>query len=194
MSVAENPYATPRSALSWMPVRQPVFFVVAPRKFLSLMLLTLGGYFFVWLYRQWAQYRRATGASVWPWVRTLFSVCYFCSLILSVARELEQGESPYRWWPRGLAVVIFLCGCLPFTLLWLLSPPAALAVGAVIVALQLALALQLQGAINCLERDAQGQGNAGLTGGDWVGIGLGLLGWGVILAWALRAISTSAIA
>ena len=194
MSVVENPYATPRSPLSWMPVREPVYFVIAPRKLLILILLTLGGYFLYWLYRQWKHYRRATGARVWPWVRTLFSVCYFCTLILNVARELEQGEPSYRWWPRGLAVVIFLCGCLPFTLLWLLSPLVALAVGAVIVALQLALVLQLQDAINCLERDPQGQGNAGLTGANWVGISLGLLGWGVIVAWAVREVSTSAIA
>lgn len=182
MSIAENPYATPRSTLSWMPARAPVFFVIAPRKFLSLMLLSLGGYFFYWSYRQWAHYRRATGARVWPWVRTLFSVCYFCTLILSVARELEQGESPYRWWPRGLAVVIFLCGCLPFTLLWLLSPTIALAIVACIAVLQVALALQLQGAINHLERDPAGAGNGGESGANWLWAVAGLLCWGAVIA------------
>ena len=49
MSIAENPYATPRSILTWMPVREPMFLVVAPRKFLLMMLLTLGGYFVYWL-------------------------------------------------------------------------------------------------------------------------------------------------
>lgn len=189
MSVAENPYATPRATLSWMPTRTPVFRVIAPRKLLILILLTLGGYFLYWLYRQWASYRQATGARLWPWVRTLFSVCYFCTLILNVARELEQGESVYRWWPRGLAAVIFLCGCLPFTVLWLLSPFAALAVGAVIVALQVALALQVQGAINCLEGDSQAAGNARLTGISWVGIIMGMLGWGAVLAWMLRGLA-----
>ena len=95
-----------------------------------------------------------------------------------------------RWWPAAACARCSnaSCGCLPFTLLWLLSPLVALAVGAVIVA------LQLQGAINCLERDPQGQGNAGLTGANWVGISLGLLGWGMIVAWAVREVSTSAIA
>lgn len=106
MSIAENPYATPRSILTWMPLREPMFLVVAPRKFLLMMLLTLGGYFVYWLYRQWAFYQQATGKRLWPWVRVLFPACYFCSLILSVMHELEQGESAYHWWPRCLAVAI----------------------------------------------------------------------------------------
>ncbi|MDQ0651414.1 hypothetical protein [Pseudomonas cedrina] len=181
MSIAENPYATPQSRLSWMPVRQPMFLVVAPRKFLSMVLLTLGGYFAYWLYRQWTLYQQATGKRLWPWVRVLFPACYFCSLILRVMQELEQGESTYHWWPRCLAVMIFVCGCLPFTMLWLLSPFAALAVAACIAVLQVALALQLQCAINHLERDPEGEGNACLTRANWLGIAGGLLGWGLLV-------------
>ena len=181
MSIAENPYATPRSSLSWMPVREPMLLVVAPRKFLVMMLLTLGGYFVYWLYRQWTFYQRATGKTLWPWVRVLFPACYFCSLILSVMRELEQGESAYHWWPRCLAVAIFVCGCLPFTVLWLLSPFAALAVAACIAMLQVALALQLQDAINHLEHDPDGAGNMHLTSANWVAIVVGLLGWGWVV-------------
>lgn len=181
MSVAENPYATPHSLLSWMPVREPMFLVVAPRKFLLMVVLTLGGYFAYWLYRQWALYRQATGKRLWPWVRVLFPACYFCSLILRVMRELEQGESAYQWWPRCLAVMIFVCGCLPFTALWLLSPFAALAVAACIAVLQVALAVQLQCAINHLERDPEGEGNAGLTRANWLGIAGGLMGWGLLV-------------
>lgn len=182
MSIAENPYATPRSALSWMPVRDPVFFVVAPRKLLVMTLLTLGGYFVYWLYRQWALYCQATGKRLWPLVRALFPACYFCSLILRVMHELEQGESAYRWWPRCLAVAIFLGGCLPFTLLWLLSPFTALALVVCIAVLQVALALQLQGAINYLECDPGGVGNGRLTSANWGWAVAGLLGWGGIIA------------
>lgn len=181
MSIAENPYATPQSRLSWMPVRQPMFLVMAPRKFLSMVLLTLGGYFAYWLYRQWTLYQQATGKRLWPWVRVLFPACYFCSLILRVMQELEQGESAYHWWPRCLAVMIFVCGCLPLTVLWLLSPFAALAVAACIAVLQVALALQLQCAINHLERDPEGEGNACLTRANWLGIAAGLLGWGLLV-------------
>lgn len=179
MSVAEDPYATPRSRLSWMPVREPVFLVVAPRKLLVLVLLTLGGYFAYWLYQQWALYQQASGKTLWPWVRVMFPACYFCSLILSVMRELEQGESAFYWWPRCLAAAIFLGGCLPFTVLWLLSPFAALAVVACIAVLQVALALQLQCAINHLEQDPEG--NARLTRAEWLGVGVGLLGWGLLV-------------
>ncbi|MBV4453695.1 MULTISPECIES: hypothetical protein [Pseudomonas] len=181
MSVAENPYATPRSLLSWMPAREPLFLVVAPRKFLVMVLLTLGGYFVYWLHRHWTLYQQASGKRLWPWVRVMFPACYFCSLILSVMRELEQGESTYLWWPRCLATVIFLGGCLPFTVLWLLSPFAALAVVACIAVLQVALALQLQCAINHLERDPEGEGNARLTRANWLGIAGGLLGWGLLV-------------
>ena len=181
MSVAEDPYATPRSRLSWMPVREPVFLVVAPRKLLVLVLLTLGGYFAYWLYQQWTLHQQASGKTLWPWVRVMFPACYFCSLILSVMRELEQGESAYHWWPRWLAAVIFVGGCLPFTVLWLLSPFAALAVVACIAVLQVALALQLQCAINHLEQDPEGEGNARLTRAEWLGVGVGLLGWGLLV-------------
>lgn len=192
MSIPENPYATPRSALSWMPVREPVFFVVAPRKFVVMVLFTLGGYFVYWLYRQWALYRQAKGMRLWPWVRVMFAGCYFCSLILSVMRELEQGESDYHWWPRGLATAAFVGGCLPFTVLWLLSPFTALAVAAGIAAFQVALALQLQAAINYLELDPQGQANARLTDANWVGIAVGVTGWLVVIAWAVTVAPTPA--
>jgi len=82
-------------------------------------------------------------------------------------------------------VVIFLGGCLPFTVLWLLSPFAALAVVACIAVLQVALALQLQCAINYLERDSEGEGNALLTSANWLGIGVGLLGWGLLVTGAV---------
>ena len=193
MSIPENPYATPRSALSWMPVREPVFFVVAPRKFVVMVLFTLGGYFVYWLYRQWALYRQAKGMRLWPWVRVMFPGCYFCSLILSVMRELEQGESDYHWWPRCLAVAVFVGGCLPFTVLWLLSPFTALAVAAGIAAFQVALAVQLQAAINYLELDPQGQANARLTDANWVGIAVGVMGWSVVIAWAVTVAFTPAI-
>lgn len=193
MSIPEDPYATPRAALSWRPVREPVFFVVAPRKFVVMVLFTLGGYFVYWLYRQWALYRQAKGIRLWPWVRVMFPGCYFCSLILSVMRELEQCESDYRWSPRCLAVAVFVGGCLPLTGLWMLSPFTALAVAAGIGALQVALALQLQAAINYLELDPQGQANAQLTDANWVGIAVGVAGWLVVIAWAVTVASTSAI-
>lgn len=189
MSLIENPYATPQADLNGTPARTPVFFVVSPGKFLTLMLLTFGGYFFFWLYQQWALYRQATAARLWPWVRMMFPGCYFCSLILCVMRELEQGESDYRWWPRCLAVAVFVGGCLPFTLLWLLSPFVALAVAAGIAVCLAALALHVQRAINALEFDPLGQGNAQLTGANWLGIAAGVMGWAVTMAWGLRAVS-----
>lgn len=193
MSIPEDPYATPRSTLSWMPVRKPVFFVVAPRKLLIMVVLTVGGYFVYWLYRQWALYRQATGTRLWPWIRVMFAGCYFCALILSVMHELERGESDYHWSPRCLAVAVFVGGCLPFTLLWLLSSPAAWAVAACIAVFQVALALQLQDAINYLERDPQGHGNARLTDADWAGVAVGLMGWMVVIVWWVRVVSTPAI-
>lgn len=190
MSIPEDPYATPRSALSWMPVREPVFFVVAPRKLLIMVLLTLGAYFVYWLYRQWALYRQAKGMRLWPWARVMFPGCYFCSLILRVMHELEQGESDYRWSPRCLAVAVFVGGCLPFTVLWLLSPFTALVVAGGVAAFQVALALQLQDAINYLECDPQGQGNERLTDANWVGVAVGLVGWAAVIAWCVRAVFT----
>jgi predicted MFS family arabinose efflux permease len=185
MSIPEDPYATPRAALSWMPVREPVFFVVAPRKLLIMVLLTLGAYFVYWLYRQWALYRQAKGMRLWPWARVMFPGCYFCSLILSVMHELEQGESDYRWSPRCLAVAVFVGGCLPFTVLWLLSPFVALVVVACIAVFQLAIAVQLQMAINHLERDVNAVGNARMTDANRVAIAAGLLGWGMVVTGAM---------
>ncbi|WP_135290060.1 hypothetical protein [Pseudomonas kairouanensis] len=193
MSIPEDPYATPQSTLSWMPAREPVFFVVAPRKLMVMTLVTLGAYFIYWLYRQWTLYHQAKGLRLWPWVRVMFPGCYFCSLILSVMHELEQGESDYHWSPRCLAVAVFVGGCLPFTLLWLLSPFAAWAVVAGIAALLVALTLQVQAAINYLELDPQGQANARLTDANWVGIAVGVAGWLVVIAWAVTVASTSAI-
>lgn len=184
MSVIDNPYAPPQAVLSEPSVSRPGFFVVAPRKLVLMALLSQGLYVLYWSYKQWSGYRQETGAKIWPMVRAFFPVFFFYSLVMKVEKKRELSGASYRWWPRSVAIGLIVCGCLPFAYIWFIAPFTAVKIGICLSIVQIALAAQLQRAVNQVESDPEGEANKRLTwaNGTWIVIGLCLYTIGIMSA------------
>jgi len=192
MSVIENPYAPPQADLSTpTSAIQPTFFVVAPRKLVLMVLLSQGFYLFYWCYQQWACYRRATGAKVLPLVRAFCSVLFLYSLVMKIRQKLALDGTTYRWWPRATALGLIACGLLPFTYLFFVTAMTAMKLGVCLMIVQISLFVQVQGAVNLIEGDTQGEANNRLTWANaiWIVFGLGMWSLGFIGAFHEQGLS-----
>ncbi|KQW93989.1 hypothetical protein ASC94_15715 [Massilia sp. Root418] len=94
----DNVYAPPKAELG--PDSRSMagvpFYVVSPRKFLILFIATLSIYQVYWLYKNWALYRQASGESLWPVPRAIFSVFFLHSLFRHVKAH-KQEDAPGEW-------------------------------------------------------------------------------------------------
>jgi hypothetical protein len=185
MSV-ENPYAAPLADLSQSAADQPMFFVVAPRKLLLMILLSQGLYMVYWSYKQWAYYRQATGARIWPWARGFFAVFFFYSFAMKVRRKLELTNTSHRWWPRCLALGLTFSALLPQAYVWFVAPMTALKLNFCLMIVDAALAVQLQHAVNRVEDDAGGEANHRLTWANGIWILIGMSTWALTVFWTLN--------
>lgn len=177
MTVSANPYATPHADLNPPESRPAAFFVVAPRKFLLMVLLSHGLYTFYWMYKQWSTYRAATGTRVLPLVRAFFSIFFVYALVIKIKRALDVKELSYRWWPRCYALGWITTAFLPFTYIWFIAPFTALKLGVCLSIVQVSLGVQVQRAVNHLEDDPQGKANAGITWANGLWMALGVSFW-----------------
>ncbi|WP_338724337.1 hypothetical protein V9L16_04855 [Pseudomonas tolaasii] len=187
MTVSENPYTAPQADLS-LPVDSPAtFFVVAPRKFVVMVLLSQGFYGFYWLYKHWSIYRAATGARVLPLVRAFFSFLFVYALVMKIKNALDLKALPYRWLPRCYALGWITSACLPFTYIWFVSPFTALKLGFCFAIIQVSMGAQIQCAVNHLENDRQGKANCRITWANGIWIAIGVSFWVIGITSALKS-------
>ncbi len=180
-----NPYAAPRANLVQPIIQQPTFFVVAPRKLVLMVLLSQGFYAFYWLYKHWKSYRAATGARVLPLVRAFFSVFFVYALVMKIKQALDLKDAFYRWWPRCFALGWITCAFLPFTYIWFVSSLTALKLGLCLAIVQVAMAVQIQHAVNHLENDPRGHANSRITWANGIWICIGVFLWVFAISSAL---------
>ena len=168
-------------------------YTVAIRKFLMLYLLTGGGYLFYWSYRNWATYKKTTGAAITPVVRGLFWPFFILELFDNIQRSLDIRGRGYFWYceARGLLIMLVVMICILLSLFF--DRPSdtvfVLVVDAVLMAGSLFLFIGAQRAINILADDPQGLGNHGFSSGDvlWTLLGGMCMALVVYIVFAVRA-------
>ena len=79
------------------------FYVVAPRKFWVLYIMTFGLYGLYWSYQQWSQFRRVTSEKIWPVARSIFSIFFVHELYGEVDKRLKNQDLTRKWRPSALA-------------------------------------------------------------------------------------------
>lgn len=79
------------------------FYVVAPRKFWVLYVVTFGLYGLYWSYQQWSQFRRVTGEKIWPVARSIFAIFFIHELYGEVDSRLKIKGLTMKWRPSALA-------------------------------------------------------------------------------------------
>ena len=185
-------YAPPTAEVCVVDREEPLFYVVAPAKFLWLSIMTMGMYFVYWFYRNWRQVRIHNGASISPVMRGIFHVFFVHRLFGEVERRLERQGGHPGWRPEELPTryVVMLIGS---NLLGHLADhdvgmPVTLLASIVITVLMAFVLLPGQRAINLACGDPDGSANRRLTGANWLWLVLGGLFWANVLIVVVAAL------
>jgi hypothetical protein len=173
-------------------VAQPPFYVVSARKFLLLTLGTVGFYKVYWFYKNWQLQKRATGDSIWPAARAVFSIFFVHGLFKRVDKKLDAVAREYRWAPDSVALgyVIFAIAANVLDRLAgenIFSPYSDVA-GTVTLFIYSALLYQAQLAINHASGDASGSTNDRLTAANYAWLVAGAALWLLLLIGLYAAI------
>ena len=184
--MSDDIYSAPESELESPDTIDTLFYVVEPVKFWVLYLATFGLYQIYWFYKNWQNFKVATGIKMLPPLRGLFAIFFTHALFREVNEALEDNEIDVRWSPGTLAsfyvilaIASSLCDRLsdknigsPFTdVISLLLLPA---VGYVLY--------RAQRIINLAMGDPGGQSNSRFTGWNIFWMVLGGAMWLAALA------------
>lgn len=172
-------YATPEAEIAPPPGTGPRYYVVSPKKFLLLTILTSGLYTAYWSYRNWRHIKVVDNNSTWPVARGLFSIFFVHSLLSDVNRNLQSTGNDYEWNPQLIAtsfVVVAIISTLVGQLGGYVSIPPWLYLALLATPVLYGLILlQGQKGINAASDDAGGHGNSKLTAANWIWMILGAL-------------------
>lgn len=107
--MTDNVYAPPQADLGQIEANESEFYVVGRAKLLCLFVLTLGLYQWYWSYKQWSQYKQATGAAIWPVARGVFSIFFVHKLYARATQRIRDSGGSYAWdhdqWATAFVVV-----------------------------------------------------------------------------------------
>ncbi|MBA1190797.1 hypothetical protein G7Z99_17365 [Pseudomonas entomophila] len=167
-------------------VDEPMFFVVSPRKLIIMSILTASFYSLYWFYQNWRLYKRHSGESLWPLVRTIFGIFFIHGLLKRVDRQIKLTGRTYGWSPLLLTCAIWLL-CIVYyalSMLQVLDPSPLRAMITIVLSTALGVwwSLTVQRAINFCVGDPEGESNSALSCANGVWILLGLLMWALALA------------
>jgi len=89
--MGDNVFAPPKAKLEDKKDSQP-FFITSSRKLWILTIMTMGLYYYYWLYKQWQYHKYHYDSKIMPVMRTIFSVFYIYPLFLSVDAAAKQSK------------------------------------------------------------------------------------------------------
>lgn len=176
-----NLYAAPQAEVADTTASPGGYYVVAPKKFWTLFIATLGLYQAYWFYKHWALYRARSDEKLWPVARTIFAIFFAHNLFRKIDADANSGGRHHEWsaGSTATAYVILVIAERIFDKLAgrgvgspltdLLSLVAILLVGITLYRAQLAA--------NVASDDPAGEGNAAFTGGNYVWLALGGVFW-----------------
>ena len=189
---AANPYAAPATALPQQTESEArqVLYVVAPRKFLLLMILTLGAYSLYWFYRTWSLLNRVHKI-YWPIPRAIFSIFFTHSLFGEVDGQLRTRGVDHRWTP-GMLATIFVVATIASRVFDRVTAddasPGILVVSFLFLVPMIWPLYRAQLAINLSQDDPDGATNAELTAANILWMVLGGALWALILFGLLMSV------
>ena len=106
--MTESIYAPPAADIEISDNADGNYYVVAPGKFLTLTVLTLGLYLVYWFYRQWRMIKERDESNIWPVPRGLFYVFFTHSLYSDINERLEQDGVRFQWSPGISATLVVI--------------------------------------------------------------------------------------
>ncbi len=161
------------------------FYVVSKTKFVVLFFVTVGIYSIYWFYCHWKQHKRASGESMLPVMRAIFSIFFTHSLFYTIQSRIEESGEDHKWHPSILATIYVLVsvvggtcdvvsGAFPeLPILGLVNFSTLPLVGWVLY--------EAQKAANIACGDAEAKSNAEFTLANYIWILLGVFVWALTL-------------
>lgn len=183
--MSETMYAPPAANIAVTSSDEADFYVVTPRKFYWLSVLTLNLYLVYWFYRSWRLVKQRTGNSMMPALRGFFFIFFTHSLFTEIDQQIKSLGKSFVWNPGGLATVVVFLAIMSNVLDRLSSQsigsPLTDFVGIAMVPIIPAFLLKAQEAINIACDDPTGASNGQFTLANWVWMIFGGLFWTLIL-------------
>ncbi|MCO1332714.1 hypothetical protein MO867_00045 [Microbulbifer sp. OS29] len=180
-----NIYSAPEADLDTTLEGESSFYVVSPIKFWVMSLGTMGLYSVYWIYRHWAEYRRASGEDMWPVMRAIFSIFFTHSLFSKIQSRLEETEIDYRWSPGLWAtfyVIFTIVGSIVDRVSYYSDEISLVDMVSILLLLLTVWPLyQGQKAANMASGDVSGQINSRFTPWNFIWLAIGALLWGFVI-------------
>jgi hypothetical protein len=184
--LSESIYAPPEADIAVESVDEDAFYVVSPRKFFLLSVLTFDLYFVYWFYRNWRQVKRCTGEKMIPPLRGVFFIFFTHSLFRIVDQKIKSLGKTFAWSPGTLATIVVVLSIVTNINDRLstrnIGSPLTDFIGIALVPIIPAIMLTAQRAINTACGDVEGAGNNNLTLANWVWMVIGGLLWLLVIA------------
>jgi hypothetical protein len=197
--MSENPYTPTEANLDAGPDTsvESDFYVVSTLKFTALFVATLGMYQVYWFYKNWRQYKQASGNwDIWPVPRAIFAIFFIHALFRHVNAKLERQDGAAEWNHRLHATVLVIFSLMT-TLLDRLGEKLIGSPVSDILALSLLIPMYFlyasaQQRINFACGDPEGVSNSRFTWANHVWLVLGVLIW-FLAIYGLYALATGQI-
>lgn len=179
--MSDNLYAPPQAELAAASEAQRPFYVVSRNKFLTLFVLTFGLYQLYWAYKNWQQFKQASGQPMWPVARALFAIFFTHALYREANAHIKQGGRTYDWRPGELAtlfvVLVLISNVLDGLVRKNIGYPTVDLISLALLPLHGWVTWLGQRGLNAAAADPLGESNARFTPINYVFIVLGVLFW-----------------
>ena len=179
----QNVYKTPHAELIAEDHSTAQFYVVSPKKFLSLIIATLGLYNLYWFYKNWSQQKDATQSDIWPVMRSIFSIFFTHSLFRSIDAHIKKQNINYKWEHEFIATAyVFSAVATSFNDIISsnnTNSPLANILGIVLSCIIIVSLYKAQIAINIASNDPKGLSNSHFSAANIAWIIFGAALWGL---------------
>jgi hypothetical protein len=178
----QNPYQAPAATVSDAADTSGLpFYVVSRRKFLWLMIGTLGVYSIYWFYRHWKAQNTQPNRDYWPIPRAIFSIFFTHALFREMRHVLDRRGDAYAFDPGPMATLAVV-GSILSNLIGRLAgkdigSPLTDVVAVALLAPVVWSLLRAQLAANRACGDPEGAQNADLTAANIVWLVVGGIWW-----------------
>ncbi len=182
-----NVYQTPQANLVIDQEKDDhMFYVVSPKKFWVLFMATLGLYAIYWFYKNWSQYKKATGDNSWPVARAIFNIFFTHALFRKINNKLIEKNIESDWKHVALATLYVVIVVLDRVLDRLAGKSISEAVSVMFSLISIPVTgwilYQAQLKINLVCESLNGEDNSNFSAANIIWILLGALFWLVFLA------------
>ena len=167
-------------------INAAAFYVVGKKKFLIMLIGTLGLYGLYWFYKHWAIQKTVTRENIWPVARSIFNIFFTHSLANRIAGTIQDKSIQYVW-SAGKNATAYVIGSILGNIADRISATGGSdaywfdLVSLITMVISFTALYNIQKAANVACDDSEGLSNSQLTAANIAWLVVGGLLWALIL-------------